>query len=225
MIKRLFATIALSVVVASPVTAATINYFTGGTAADSPGLTGFVTTGADMDGMQVTACFTAGGCQTRAWTDRAAPGSGGVTGTGWDLSLTGDSFGGAWLFDLPTANLGQLVSLLLDGSTGFVLFDRTFGNAAGTDGSANGFDWDTTLNTGTVAAVTYLNPTGINGAAPVGDVFQQLFVNFGQTGPRTSFSFQQDTDNDLRATGKVPEPSTLLLLGIALLAWVGLRRR
>ena len=224
MIKRLLTAFALTAAVAAPAGAATISYFEGGVATSIPGLTGFATTGAMMDGMQVTACFTVLGCQTRSWADLAAPDSGGVSGTGWGLSMTGDSFTAPWLFDFASDNLGQLVSLLLDGRAGLTVFDRTLPNQ-GTPGSAQGRDWTTTLNGGTLIDVTYRDPTNIDGALAVGDLFQQVFVSFGQTGPRIDFSFSQDTDNDSRFTGKVPEPSTLLLLGIGLLGVAGLRHR
>lgn len=223
MIRRFLAAVSLAFAFTAPSSAAVINYFEGGTATDIPGLTGFATTGAMMDGMSVTACFTVLGCQTRVWADLAAPNSGGVSGTGWGLSLTGDSFGGAWLFTMGD-NLGQLVSLLLDGRSGLTIFDRTE-PSFGTDGSAQGMDWFTSLNAGTIIDVTYLDPTGVGGAPPVGDLFQQVFIDFGQTGPRTGFSFVQDTDNDSRFTGKVSEPSTLMLLGLALIALARTRRR
>lgn len=220
MIKRLMAAFAFAAVVSTPVSGAII-YAEGGVTTDIPGLTGFMTTGSLMDGMQVTACFSGIGCETRAWADLGA-GSGGVTGTGWGLSLTGDSFGGDWQFDF-TDSPGQLQTLLLDGRGALTIFDRTFGGAEGTLGSARGLDWTSALGGNTTINVTFLDPTTVGGALAVGDLFQQVFVNFGDTGPRIDFTFQQDTDNDSRL--QVPEPSTLLLLGLGMLAFAGVHRR
>ena len=81
-----------------------------------PGLTGFSSTGADMDGLIVTASFLGGFTQTLAWADTGAT-SGGVSGTGWGLSLTGDTFTASWEFTFAAGGaLGQLTSLILDAS-------------------------------------------------------------------------------------------------------------
>ena len=223
MLKRLLATTALAFAVSAPATAAIINYLPpAGAPADIPGLTGFATSGSMMDGLAVTACFTSF-CETRAWTDGGGPNAGGVSGTGWGLTLDGDTFSDDWMFNIG-ANTGQLLTLLLDGRTGLTIFDRTQ-PSTGTAGSAQGRDWTTALNGGTSIDVTYLNPTGVGGAAPVGDLFQQVFVSFlDLSGPRTSFTFQQDTDNDSRFF-QVPEPSSLLLLGLGVLAMSLVRRR
>lgn len=224
MSSRLLA--ALAFVVTLPTGAATISYFEGGVATAIPGLTGFMTTGADMDGLQVTACFSVLGCETRAWADTGAT-SGGVNGTGWGLSVTGDTFAvDAWSMAIAAGGAaGQLVSLLLDGrGSAFTIFDRTFGGVDGTPGSEAGRDWNTTLNGGTFVNVTYLDPTNITGNPAVGDLFQQVLVEFTQnSGPRTSFLFSQDTDNDSRRT--VAEPGSLALLGIAAMALALARRR
>lgn len=222
MFKRLLATLALASAAAMPASAANITYFTGGAPVNIPGLTGFATTGSMMDGMEVTACFVNGPCETVSWADTGAN-SGGVSGTGWGLSVNGDTFTANWNFTIG-ANTGQLLSLLLDGSTGLTIFDRTL-PSDGTPGSAQGRDWTTTLNDTTAVNVTYLDPTSVGGNAAVGDLFQQVLIEFlDLTGPRVNFSFQQDTDNDSRFFD-VPEPSSLLLLGLGALALSLTRRR
>jgi PEP-CTERM motif len=221
MIKRLLATIAVAATLCAPASGATINFFTSGSQDDIPGLTGFTTFGDQMDGMQVTACFSTAGCQTTlVWADTGA-GSGGVTGTGWSLSVSGDTFAAnAWSFVFgPNNTLGQLVSLLLDGGP-YTLFDRTNPNP-GTNGSASGRDFNTADG---VIDVTYIDQVAVTPNAPVGDIYHSMSIVYvNGTGPRSSFLFSQDADNDLRLTA--PEPTSLALLGIAGLGLALARRR
>lgn len=207
---------------AAPSAHAVVTYATDSSVVDNiPGLTGFATTGAMMDGMSVSAFFSTGFSQTLAWAD-TGPNSGGVTGTGWSLSLSGDTFSSSWNF-LMGPNSGQITQLVLNGGTGFTVFDRSQ-PSPGTAGSASGLDFvfaDTAIN----ALVTYSNPVAIIPNAPVGDLWNVVTVNFGTTGPRTSFTFSQDTDNDARITTTVPEPATLGLLGLGLGCVLMTRRR
>lgn len=103
---------------------------------DIPGIANFTTTGAMMTGMGVTANFSSGFSQTLAWAPTGAN-SGGVSGAGWGLSQTGDTFAGLWTFSIANANLGQLTGFSLTGNAGLVLFDTSL-PAPGTPDSANG---------------------------------------------------------------------------------------
>jgi hypothetical protein len=206
---------------------AQVTYATDGTTANIPGLTGFVTTGADMTGLNISATFSNGLSQTLAWATTGAS-AGGVFGAGWSLTLNGDSFGGNWLFNFTTLQ-AQLTRLVLDGSTGLTVLDRT-NPSPGTPGSASGMDFSFSAGTcgACVATATYGGLTSIGAAAAVGDLFQKVTVDFtGGTGPRTNWSFVQDTDNDSRFVPGVPEPETYVLLlgGLGLVSWVGKRRR
>jgi hypothetical protein len=189
----------------------------------APGLTGFATSGDQMAGMDVTATFSGGVTQTLNWATTGA-GAGGVAGAGWGLSVIGDTFSAVWNFTIsPNADLGQLVSLVLDGSDNFTIFDTTF-TGSGTPGSANGRDF-VFSGTDYNATATYTKQVAIGAAAPVGDIYQTVTVLFNEgTGPRDNWAFQQDTDNDSRAISEVPEPGSIALVALGL-AGLGLMRR
>jgi PEP-CTERM motif len=192
---------------------------------DSPGLTGFATTGAMMTGLSVTVAFNGGADHTFAWATTGAN-SGGVTTGLWSLTMDGDSFTSPWVFSFLSPNAGQLTHLQLNGTSGFVIFDRT-APSPGTDGSASGLDFAFSAGCGSCnGLVNYSGQTGIGGAAPVGDLWQVVDLTFsGETGPRTDFSFVQDTDNDIRAMVPEPETYALMLGGLGLLSLLAKRRR
>jgi hypothetical protein len=218
-LKRFAAVAALAAMTSVPASAATISYFTGGSQDNIPGLTGFATSGDQMVGMGVTVCFSILGCESRVWA-ATGPGAGGVTGTGWSLTESGDTFNvNAWTIDFGP-NQGQIISIALAGGP-FTLFDRT-APAPGTPGSANGRDFDTGADG--VIHVTYIDPVAIIPDAAVGDVYHNMLIEWiDGTGPRQGFSFSQDADNDVRLT--TPEPTTLALLGIGALGLALSRRR
>jgi hypothetical protein len=193
-------------------------------------LTQFATLGNMMDGMSVTAYFGSGGSETRTWQDTGTAGMGGAFGTGWSLTLAGDSFNSSWLFDFnsPTGAAPLLLTkLVLNGDPGLTVFDRTFLGSGfpapeeeGTFGSALGRDF--TFSGNETVDVTYANAVALAATAPVLDIWYSLTIDFGPNGIRTDFSFVQDTDN---VVSRVPEPASLALFGAGLLGLGFSRRR
>src|SRR5687767_4204697 len=133
---------ALALGMASQAQAATISYSTGGSTTSIPGLTGFQTFGDDMVGITVTAFFNNDPTGVSAiWAATGVGAGAAISGTAWSLSVSGDTFGAPWTF---TNNAqGLLTGLVIDGSTGLTVFDRTFGSAEGTPGSGAGADFST----------------------------------------------------------------------------------
>lgn len=190
---------------------------------DIPALTGFQTTGADMDNMTVTAVFRNGTSQTLSWADTGVA-SGGVTGANWSLTQTGDTFTGLSWSMTNTTGAG-LLSLAFDGAPGLTVFDTTFNNLVGTAGSALGKDFATNLAGDSAITATYSNAVAINGASAVGDIFHNIFVDFSQYGGAFgNFMITQDTDNDSRLN-EVPVPAAAWLFGSALLGLAGIGKR
>lgn len=190
----------------------------------------FTVFGKDMAGtLRVTAGFAGGSTESVLWA--AGVGDAGVAnGTGFSLSLPGDSFTKTWTLTNNSQN--TITSLLLegynDGNGKVTIFDKTLPRF-GTEGSRSGrtFEEAPSLGaegngTGTVT-VTYLNAVTLPGDPPVGDVFKALLVDFSEFangGVASTFLFRQDTD-----LAPVPLPAAGLLLLGALGGLAALGRR
>lgn len=200
-----------------------------GTINSTQALTGYATTGAMMDGMTVTAYFAGGGSETRAWTDLSATG-GGVSGSMWSLSESGDTFSSNWSLISTGAVISKLV---IDAGRGDSVFDTTFiGDVTGTDGSARGANFSISGANSWDIVATYQDTVALTGQAPVGDLFRTLTIDFsrGAAFRSGSLAFLADTDN-LRFAGdirpSVPEPETygMLMAGLGLIGAIARRRK
>ena len=163
-------------------------------------LTGYATNGAMMDGMAVTANFIGGGSETLYWADTGAA-SGGVSGTGWGLSESGDTFGGFWSL---SSSVG-ISSIFIDAGVGNTVFDIDW-VGYGTDGSASGWTFQTDDPFDITA--TYSGEVSVGGAAAVGDLWRYLNLDFTQ-GFSGGMRFIADTDNLLpRASSSTRTPTS-----------------
>lgn len=202
------------------------------------------TWGGEMGGMTVRATLIRADNSTFSldgvWVDGAFGVAGGVqwmTGDSDDdfnLWVLGDTYFSSWNLniDFDSANY-RLGSLSFNGVPGNTVFDTAHGGATGTAGSSNGHDFSGfNPYSGNITA-TYFNAVSLNGAAPVGDLYANFLLAFGNGTysqglgeRRNGYDFTLDTDNARGlSTPSVPEPGSMILLGTGLVALASRMRR
>ncbi len=189
-------------------------------AATITALTGFSTTGSDMDGMEVTVNFQNGTSSTAIWSTISS-GIGAASTGGWTLSESGNTFGGLWTFSNNTGS--TISSLFINAIAGKTVFDidPRLDDAFSTAGSADGISF--AVDNGVApTSFQYGNIVNLAGNAPVGDLYAELNL-FWKSGfaSGSSLQFVADTDNarfviDSTSPKSVPVPG--LVAGVVLAA-------
>lgn len=188
-------------------------------------LTGFATSGDMMAGMTVVFTFDDASVVNGVWATTGVAAGGVSLSAG--LSLVGDTFLDPWT--LTNTSGKGLVSVALDGAPGNTIFDIILDPFL-TDGSARGKPFQVTSGLASYDIVaTYSNLIALIGDAPLGDLYRNLFIDFGQMAFATGdvLQFLADTDNaalpdDIRP---IPLPTTAGLGMVGLLAISSRRRR
>lgn len=176
--------------------------------------------GADLAGIEVTVLYTDGTTETDIWeaTSTTAGGAFSNTGTGWSLTLDGDSFGsnspeglvGGFYFYTGNYALSALYVEMI--GTPFV-FDIFEGDNGDGTGAGRPFVLDVDFFVGAIHGYPYLDS----------ELFQylELYTFNGGFTAQTEFVFVTDID---AIAEDVPAPNGLLMLALAL-AGVRLTRR
>lgn len=129
----------LGTAIGTPASAQTIaTQYEAGTQFTTGGLTGFQTSGADMNGMKVTATFSGGqsftgffsnlGTQTYGTVSYAAHGVSQLWGS-ITFPTNGDSNSNYWVLRIASGDYGALESLRFNGAPGRTIFDCRYTNA------------------------------------------------------------------------------------------------
>ena len=190
------------------------------------------TRGNNLDGMRVTASYGDGFSEVLTWAAYDRYTNGGAVGTGIDVSM-------GWQgFRLSSTQL--LTGLLFEADLGNAVFDMDWANNTAGDTPTTGRGVPFEFLNGSDAAMdgvvtaSYSNIVNVAGAAAVGDIYTDMFVDFSRIiggGLLGSVAFESDLDSlavagDLSPVdiSAVPLPATLPLMLVGL-GGIGLMRR
>jgi hypothetical protein len=203
-----------------------------GTSFNTAALSGFTTNGAQQNGMEVTVFFSDGSSETIVWAATGAT-TGGVTGTGWSMTLGGDSFTTPFVM---TAGDVQIAGFSMNGRPGVGTIFDVISDPELSPGSARGrpFELFGSIPDGIQTInVEYTDRLSVGGTF-YGDLYTVMNVDFdGRFLSNATLRFISDTDNSrfdsiivpVDPPNGVPEPGTLLLIGSGLLGLAMRRRR
>jgi len=208
-----------------------------GTPYQTDEMSGYETHGNDMVGMQVWAQFSDSTIQSAIWEANGWE-SGKASAAGFSVSISGDTWNSTWsiqnLLAPPVAggSAPSIVSFWFFGPSGNTVFDRSWGNQAGTPGSASGNDFEfRLLDSWRNGTATYKDIVNLTGSAAVGDLYASLRVDLnGQSfiAPGATARFYQDADNAAANSPIRPVPDAGATFGLLSLGLAGigvLRRR
>ena len=229
----------------APVQALTFSYEPG-VVHETDAFASFGTTGADMGGTGVHVEYSDGSTHDAIWQSLGAGFGGAIDSAVYITAGATGLAGYPWILYNPAAALA-IRSVSLDGQPGNTLFDVSFpfgvfagSGFVGTTGTSGGAEFDLSGTYRTFydgISITYSDAVALEGAAPVGDIFRRMKIEFAPTRLLASgalIEFRQDTDS--LAFGSVLAPvapssvpdggATLSMLcaGLALLIACGRRR-
>lgn len=138
--------------------------------------------GNSLTGLAVTITWSDSTMETAVFAPTINPGEGAATGTGWSITVAGDTYVNSW-FWVNTTGKG-VTKMVWHDPTGFTVFDRLWpGDGIGTPGSSLGKDFTVTYLGGPFAYnIAYSGGVALQGYANVGDLWDTLTVNFTDPG-------------------------------------------